>query len=109
MCDKQNLRSACAFAQSDQSLCVSLEYSTTVKLLIEQYFEVLCLKGGCTGSSESTPVKIPHCLNSNIYMYESAHGELVLLVLLSSEYQSEHVQNRGLTGSSAARTHNECL
>ena len=35
MCDQQSLRSACAYAQSDQSLCSSLEYSMIVKLLIE--------------------------------------------------------------------------
>ena len=48
----QNLRSACAYMQSDQSLCKSLEYSLTVKLLTEQHLEFLSLKGGCTGSSE---------------------------------------------------------
>ena len=32
-CDQQSLRSACAYAQSDQSLCLSLEYSMNVKLL----------------------------------------------------------------------------
>ena len=29
MCDQQMLRSACAYVQSDQSLCMSLEYSMT--------------------------------------------------------------------------------
>ena len=57
MCDKRNLRSACAYAQSDQSLCLSLEYSTSVKLLTEHHLEFLSLKGGCAGSSESTLVK----------------------------------------------------
>ena len=33
----------------------------TVKLLTEQHLEFLYLKGGCTGSSESTLVKVPHC------------------------------------------------
>ena len=33
----------------------------TVKLLTEHHFEFLSLKGGCTGSVESTPVKMPHC------------------------------------------------
>ena len=33
MCDQQSLRSAWAYAQSDQRLCLSLEYSMTVKLL----------------------------------------------------------------------------
>ena len=32
-----------------------------VKLLTEHHFEFLSLKGGCTGSSESTHVKMPHC------------------------------------------------
>ena len=65
MCDQQNLRSACAYAQSDQSLCLSCEYSMSVKLLTEHNLEFLSLKGGCTGSSESTLVKIPHCLKSH--------------------------------------------
>ena len=42
--------------QSDQSLCLLLEYSMTVKLLTEHHLEFLSLKGGCTGSSESTHV-----------------------------------------------------
>ena len=54
MCDQQSLRSACAYAQSDQSLCQSLEYSMIVKLLTEYHLEWLSLKGGCRGSSEST-------------------------------------------------------
>ena len=33
--------------QSDQSLCWSLEYSMTVKLLTELHLEFLSLKGGC--------------------------------------------------------------
>ena len=64
MCDKQSLRSACAYAQSDQSLCLSLEYSMSVKLLTEHHLEFQSLKGGCTGSSESTHVKIPNCWKS---------------------------------------------
>ena len=30
MCDQQRLRPACAYAQSDQSLCKSLEYSMNI-------------------------------------------------------------------------------
>ena len=33
----------------------------TVKLLTEYNLEFLSLQGGCTGSSESTLVKMPHC------------------------------------------------
>ena len=60
MCDEQSLRSACAYAQSDQSLCLSLEYSMGAKLLTEHNLEFLSLKAGCRGSSESTLVKMPH-------------------------------------------------
>ena len=61
MCDQQNLRSACTYGQSDQRLCLSLKYSMSDKLLTEHYLEFVSLKGGWTGSSESTLVKIPHC------------------------------------------------
>ena len=44
----------CIYAQSDPSLCQSLEYSMTVKLLNECHLEFLSLKGGCTDSVEST-------------------------------------------------------
>ena len=49
------------YAQSDQSLCWSLEYSMNFKLLTEQHLEVLNFTGGCTGSSELTLVRMPHC------------------------------------------------
>ena len=70
---EQSLRSACAFAQSDQSLCLSFEYSMTVKLLTKQHFEFLCLKGGCTGSSESTFVKMSHCWKSHVTAHIFIH------------------------------------
>ena len=68
MCDHQTLRSACAYAcaQSDQGLCKSFEYSMTVKLLTEQHLELLSLKRGCTGSSDSTLVKMPYCWKSHV-------------------------------------------
>ena len=43
MCDHQSLRSACAYAQSDKSLCSSLEHSTGDKLLAEHHLELLTL------------------------------------------------------------------
>ena len=36
-----------------------------VKLLTECHLEFLSLKEGCTGSSESTLVKMPHCWKSH--------------------------------------------
>ena len=47
MCDQQSLRSPCAYGQSDQSLCLSLEYSICVKLLTEHHLQFLSLTGGC--------------------------------------------------------------
>ena len=43
----------------------------TVKLQTEHHLEFLSLKGGCTGSYESTHVKIPHCWKSHVtaHMY----------------------------------------
>ena len=66
MCDQQRLRPACAYAQSDQSLSLSVEYSMCVKLLTEHHFEFLSLTGGFTGSSESTLVKMPHLWKSHV-------------------------------------------
>ena len=38
----------------------------SVKLLNEHNLKSLSLKGGCTGSSESTLVKMPHCWKSHV-------------------------------------------
>ena len=81
MCDQQSLRSACAYAQSDQSLCSSLEYSRSVKLLTEHLLEVLSLKAGCAGSSESTLVKMSNCCKS----HAMAQIEAVKLHMLFKE------------------------
>ena len=37
----------------------------SVKLLTEHHLEFLSLKGGCTGTSESTLVIMPHCWKSH--------------------------------------------
>ena len=41
----------------------------TVELMTEQHLEFVSLIGGCTGSSESTLVKMPHCWKS----HDTAH------------------------------------
>ena len=66
MRDQQSLRSACAYAQSDHRLCLLFEYAMSVNLLTEHHLEFLSLKGGCTGSPESTFVKMPHCWKSHV-------------------------------------------
>ena len=48
--------------QSNQTFCSLLEYFMGVKLLTEHHLVFLSLKGGCTCSSESTLVKMPHCI-----------------------------------------------
>ena len=70
MCDQQSFRSACAYAQYDQSFCQPLEYSEC-KDTGGHHLVFLSLKGGCTGSSESTLVKMPHYWKS----HSTAHIE----------------------------------
>ena len=65
MCGQQSLRSACAYAQSDQSLCLSLAYSMNIKLLTEHHLEFLSLKGDCTGLSKCHILEIS-CRGSNV-------------------------------------------
>ena len=38
----------------------------TLRLLTEHHLEFLSLKGGCTGSSDTTHVKMPHCWKTHI-------------------------------------------
>ena len=66
VCEQQSLRSACAYAQSDQSNCELLEFSMSVKLPTKHHLVFLSRIGGCTGSSESTLVKMPHCWKSHV-------------------------------------------
>ena len=59
----------------------------TVKLLTEQYLEFLSLKGGCTGSYESTLVKMPHCWKSHVMAHLLdilIHGNLIIFEESSS-------------------------
>ena len=53
-----------------------------IKLLTEHHFEFLSLKGGCTGSSESTLVKMPHCWKSHVA------AQLQYVLLLECEYRA---------------------
>ena len=52
----------------------SLEYSISVKLLTEHLLEFLSLKRGCTGSYESTLVKMPHCWKSHVMAQISSYS-----------------------------------
>ena len=47
------------------------------KLLTKHFLEFLRLQGGCTGSSESTLVKMPHCVKSGrgSFITKFLHGD----------------------------------
>ena len=48
-----------------------------VKLLTEHHLEFLSLTGGCTGSSESTLIKMPHCWKSHVLAhYINVHHKM---------------------------------
>ena len=67
MCDQQSLRSACPYASRLHILKV---------FSYEQHLEILSLKGGCRGSSESTLVKMSNCWKS--------HALAQMLILIKS-------------------------
>ena len=55
----------------------------SVKLLTEQCLELLSLKGGCTDSSESTLVKIPHYWKSHAMAHISVCFQIDLQTFLT--------------------------
>ena len=97
MCDKQKLRPACTYVQSGQSLCPLLEYSMAVNLLTEQHLEFLSLKGGCTGSSESTHVKMPHCWKS--YVVAHLFNQKKMLISESTTHVYVPTSHAGIQSS----------
>ena len=57
----------------------------TLKLLTEHHLEFLSLNGGCTGSSESALVKMPHCWKSYVtaHMVQHRTAKQFKLILVS--------------------------
>ena len=82
MGDQQRLRPACAYAQSDQSLCLSLEYYMNIKLLNEYNVEFQSLKVGYAGSSGSIHIKMPHCWKYHV----AAHLSFYRMSCISLRY-----------------------
>ena len=68
----------------------------TVKLLTEHYLEFLSLKGGCTGSSESTLVKMPHCWKSRVTA--QIISTAILLKKGCCQVQGKYVQYQACPG-----------
>ena len=54
----------------------------TVKLLTEPHLEFLSFKGGCTGSSESTLVKMQYCWKSHVAAH-TVNTEIFARILFS--------------------------
>ena len=52
----------------------------SVKLLTEHHLEFLSLRGGCTGSSESIHVKIPHCWKSHVTAQLPTNNSSIILL-----------------------------
>ena len=91
-----------------RSRSASLEYFMTVKLLTEHHLEFISLKGVCTGSSESTLVKIPHCWKSHVmaqlccraHLIESCQGqdEMPLNVAIHISTCNVYLDKKNLQG-----------
>ena len=94
MCDQQSLRSACAHAQSDQSLCLSFAYFMSVKPLTEHHLKFLSFIGGCRGSAESTLFKMSNFGKSHaathIYLQEVI--QLWLVPSSSERFPSKRIK-----------------
>ena len=65
----------------------------SVKLLTEHHLEFLSLKGGCTGLSESTLVKMPHCWKSHV-MAKIYFSELIKIPFELSKMWRKNVTFR---------------
>ena len=58
-----------------------------VKLLTEHHLEILSLKEGCRGSSESTLVKMPNCWKSHALAHFILIFYSCIYIQLDVEYQ----------------------
>ena len=66
-----------------------------VKPLTEHHLECLSLKGGCTGLSESTHVKLPHCWKSHALAQKiDKHTDYTLLYLWAEIVKADLVMGR---------------
>ena len=75
-----------------------------VKLLDEHHLEFLSLRMGCTGSSESTLVKVPHCWKSHATaQYEPVHEISNNLVCATSKASDQPAHTRRLIRAFGSR------
>ena len=65
----------------------------TVKLLTEHHLEFLSLKGGCTGSSDSTLVKMSYCWKSHVLAHIFAGWDIFqTFVVVCNLFQNKLLQ-----------------
>ena len=76
-------------------------------LLTEQHLKFLSLTGGCTGSSASIHVKMPHCWKSHVAAHlsnEAVHEIVALVPYASRDSSKEPVHMGSITTANAAHT-----
>ena len=60
------------------------------ELLTEHHLELLSFKGGCTSSSESTSVKMPHCWKSHVAAHILFYpGKATTLIMLTDSAEMD--------------------
>ena len=69
----------------------------SVKLLTEHRLEFVSLKGGCTGSYESTLVKMPHCVAAQFIIYRLRADAYDTLDTLKSQRKGKIHSSRSTT------------
>ena len=65
-----------------------------VKLLTEHHLRFVSPKGGCTGSSESTLVKIPHCWKSHVTAQLSVFSNYNLFISADFQLSQRELEDR---------------
>ena len=81
MCDKQRLRSACAYAQSDQNLCYSREYTMSVSFsCIPDVLWLIVLCGSSTRRNY---------LDGNISIHHECEGGIIKSVPRITDWHHE--------------------
>ena len=57
-----------------------------VDLLTEHHLELLSLNGGCTGSSESTLVKMSQCWKTHVTTQLNTHADVSILIYIYTNH-----------------------
>ena len=73
-----------------RSLIRAFASRLSVKLLTEHNLDFLSLKRGCSGSSESIDVKMPHCWKSNALAHIYSTLMKIVLRTGASQPSSQH-------------------